>query len=87
VVLPVNRKCKAAVFTRMAKKVKKRMGRPPVGSQLVGVRVPPADLAQFMAWIDRQPDPKPTLPEALRRLARKALAREAAQQGAACSAS
>jgi hypothetical protein len=53
-----------------------------VGAKSVNVRVPPADLAQFTAWIDRQPEPKPTLPEALRRLARKALACEAAQRGA-----
>jgi hypothetical protein len=50
-----------------------------VGAKSVNVRVPPADLAQFTAWIDRQPDPKPTLPEALRRLARKALACEPPQ--------
>jgi hypothetical protein len=50
-----------------------------VGAKSVNARVPPADLAQVAAWIDRQPEPKPTLPEALRRLARKALACEAAQ--------
>jgi len=43
------------------------------------VRVPPDQLAEFKAWIERQPDPKPTLPEALRRLARKALACEPPQ--------
>ena len=43
------------------------------------VRVPPDQLAEFKAWIERQPDPKPTLPEALRRLARKALAYEPPQ--------
>jgi len=50
-----------------------------VGSTGVMVRVPPDQLAEFKAWIERQPDPKPTLPEALRRLARKALACEPPQ--------
>jgi len=56
----------------MANKVKKRMGRPPVGSTLIGVKVPPTQLARLKAWIKTQPD-KPTLPEALRRLADKAM--------------
>jgi hypothetical protein len=50
-----------------------------VGSKQVHVRVPPAELDQITAWIDRQPDPKPTLPNAIRRLTAKALACEAAQ--------
>jgi hypothetical protein len=49
------------------------------GSKQVQVRVPPRLQAELDAWIDRQPDPKPTLPEALPRLARKALTCEAAQ--------
>jgi hypothetical protein len=50
-----------------------------VGSKLYGVRIPPNRLAELDAWIERQPDPKPTVPEALRRLAYKALACETAQ--------
>jgi hypothetical protein len=55
-----------------SKKVKKRMGRPPVGSKFIGVKMPPAQLARLKAWVKRQPD-KPSLPEALRRLANKAM--------------
>jgi hypothetical protein len=52
---------------------RKRIGRPPVGSINIGVRVPPNELGVLDAWIVRQPD-KPSRPEALRRLASKALA-------------
>jgi hypothetical protein len=52
---------------------KKPIGRPPVGSTLVGVRLPPAELATLDAWIDKQDDPQPSRPEALRRLAKIAL--------------
>jgi hypothetical protein len=62
----------------MPRKVKKRTGRPPVGSKSLNVRVPPRLLEQLDAWVERQPD-KPNLPEAMRRLAYKALACEAAQ--------
>jgi len=62
----------------MPRKVKKRMGRPPIGSKALMVRVPPRLLAQLDAWIEQQPD-RPTQPEAMRRLAYKALACEAAQ--------
>jgi len=59
-------------------KVKKRVGRPPVGSKPITVKVPPPQLARLKAWIKTQPD-KPTLPEALRRLADKAMAAEKAE--------
>jgi hypothetical protein len=40
---------------------------------MTGVRIP-ADLAERLsAWIDRQPDPKPTRAEAIRRLMEKGL--------------
>jgi hypothetical protein len=35
---------------------------------MVGVRVQPDQLARLDAWIAAQPDPKPTWPEAVRRL-------------------
>jgi hypothetical protein len=44
---------------------KKPVGRPPVGATLVGVRLPPADLAMLDKWITKQPAPM-TRPEALR---------------------
>jgi hypothetical protein len=46
---------------------KKRIGRPPVGSTLVGVRLPPAELAALDAWIAEQKD-RQTRPEAIRRM-------------------
>jgi hypothetical protein len=54
---------------------KKRIGRPPVGSTSINVRLPPAELAALDAWIARQPD-APSRPEALRRFAQMALANE-----------
>jgi hypothetical protein len=39
------------------------------------MRLYPELEAALMAWIARQPDPKPSKPEATRRLMRKALAR------------
>lgn len=44
---------------------KKRIGRPPVGATLVGVRLPPDDLAALDKWIAKQKEPM-TRPEALR---------------------
>jgi hypothetical protein len=44
---------------------KKRIGRPPVGASLIGVRVPPAQLAALDAWIAKQSAPL-TRPEAIR---------------------
>lgn len=37
------------------------------------VRMPLAALARLDAWIGRQPDPKPSRPEAIRRLVEQAL--------------
>ena len=54
---------------------KKKMGRPPVGSTSINVRLPPGELATLDAWIAKQDDPKPSRPEALRRLAKIALAK------------
>jgi hypothetical protein len=53
--------------------VKKKVGRPPVGATQLNVRFPPDELAELDAWIAAQDDPKPTRPEALRRLASKAI--------------
>jgi hypothetical protein len=47
-----------------------------VGSKLLGVRVPPQQLAKLTAWIEQQPEPRPTVQEAIRRLTDKALACE-----------
>jgi hypothetical protein len=46
---------------------KKRIGRPPIGAILIGVRVPPVGVAELDAWIKKH---APTLsrPEAIRRL-------------------
>jgi hypothetical protein len=39
----------------------------------VTVRIPATDWAAITAWIDRQPDPKPSRSEAIRRLIEKGL--------------
>jgi hypothetical protein len=41
----------------------------------VNTRLPPEELARLDAWIETQPDPKPSRPEAIRRLLEKALGR------------
>jgi hypothetical protein len=38
-----------------------------------GLRMPPELEAKIDAWIERQPDPKPTRSEAIRRLIEKGL--------------
>jgi hypothetical protein len=48
--------------------IKKPRGRPRVDAKAIGLRVPPAQLARLDDWIARQPAPKPTRPEAIRRL-------------------
>ena len=44
---------------------KTRIGRPPVGATLVGVRLPPSDLAALDKWIARRSG-EMTRPQALR---------------------
>jgi hypothetical protein len=43
------------------------------GSTLLAVRLPPAEFARLDSFIASLPEPRPTRPEALRRLAGKAL--------------
>jgi hypothetical protein len=47
---------------------KRPVGRPKVGAILIGVRVPPADVAALDAWIKKRKEPDLTRPEAIRRL-------------------
>lgn len=50
-------------------KPKKKMGRPPTGiGPVIGVRLYPDMQAELDEWIADQPDPKPSRPEAIRRL-------------------
>jgi hypothetical protein len=60
---------------------KKKRGRPALyegsdgkGAQQIGLRMPPPDLASVDAWITKQPKPKPSRPEAIRRLVALGLA-------------
>lgn len=46
---------------------KKPIGRPPVGAILIGVRVPPAGVAELDTWIKKH-EPGLSRPEAIRRL-------------------
>ena len=53
---------------------KKKIGRPATGmGQMIGVRLQPDQLAALERWIDTQPDPRPSKPEAIRRLMTKSL--------------
>ena len=63
----------------MSETGKNKGGRPRVDATPVTVRVPPAQLAPLDAWIAAQPDPKPSRPEAIRKLLDGALA-EGAQR-------
>lgn len=53
----------------------KSRGRPKTTGtgELVGVRLLPDTLEPVDRWIEEHPDPKPSRPEAIRRLIRKAL--------------
>ena len=53
----------------------KKIGRPKVGATPLSVRMPPEELAALDTWIATQPDPKPSRPEAMRRLAKLGLPR------------
>src|SRR5829696_3236836 len=55
----------------------KRRGRPPTGTgELIGVRLQPDQLGALDKWIARHPDPKPSRPEAIRRMVTEHLAGE-----------
>ena len=55
--------------------IRKRIGRPPVNAVPVMVRIPPAEIEPIDAWIKAQPKPKPSRPEAIRRLVEIGLAK------------
>ena len=58
----------------IADKEKRPRGRPRTGRDpAVTVRIPTPVQAAITAWIDRQPDPKPSRSEAIRRLIEKGL--------------
>ena len=58
----------------IAKIVKRPRGRPRTGRDPArGVRMPAELEVAITAWIDRQPDPKPSRSEAIRRLIEKGL--------------
>jgi len=57
--------------------VRKLRGRASIGATPITLRLAPAQLATLDAWIVRQPDPKPTRPEAVRRLIEAGLHAEA----------
>jgi hypothetical protein len=55
--------------------IRKKSGRPYVGSVLVGVRVPPEMLAELDAHLATLPHPKPSRPDFLRQLLHEELVR------------
>ena len=62
----------------IADKPKKKMGRPPTGiGKTIGLRLYPEEEEALDAWIAKQPDPKPSRPEAIRRVLREALLQRA----------
>jgi hypothetical protein len=62
----------------IAEKEKRPRGRPRTGiGPVISMRLYPEMEAALYAWIARQPDPKPSRSEALRRLVEKGLEGEA----------
>jgi hypothetical protein len=55
---------------------KRRPGRPKIGAIQVQVRIPPAQMASIDEWIKAKPKPRPSRPEAIRRLVEMGLARK-----------
>lgn len=52
----------------------KKIGRPRTGiGPVIGVRLYPDMEAALTAWVEQQPDPKPSRPEAIRRLVGRGL--------------
>jgi hypothetical protein len=63
-------------MSRQDKVLEKKRGRPSIGKGLqFNSSFRPELAARIDAWIATQPDPKPSRPEAIRRLVEKALAR------------
>ena len=52
---------------------KRGRGRPPVGAKPVNVRFPPTEMKALDVWIKAHPAPRPTRPEAIRRLVEYAI--------------
>ena len=53
---------------------KKPVGRPATGiGTMIGVRMQPDQLEELDGWIAKQDDPKPSRPEAVRRILKDAL--------------
>jgi len=61
-------------MSRQEKKITKKLGRPATGQgMLVGVRLLPPNLSALDAWIAAHPEPRPSRPEAIRRILSQAL--------------
>src|SRR5580704_741590 len=61
--------------------IPKKRGRPSTGGRQKGImlRLDPANLSALDDWISAQPEPRPTRPEAIRRLLAEALGKTAAK--------
>lgn len=64
------------VISQMPKRSKKARGRPATGKgEPIMCRIQPEQLAALNAWIEAQPQPRPTRPAAIRALLDAALSR------------
>jgi len=59
--------------TSISRTGKKAPGRPRTDAISIDLRIAPKQLTVLDAWILAQPDPKPSRPEAIRRLVERAL--------------
>ncbi|WP_157182237.1 hypothetical protein [Methylobacterium sp. WSM2598] len=60
----------------MSETEKNKGGRPRVDATPVTVRIPPTQLASLDAWIEKQADPRPSRPDAIRKLLDKVLRKD-----------
>ena len=66
--------------TLLSEKPKRKRGPAPSGvGTLVGVRLLPPNLSALDAWIAAHPEPRPSRPEAIRRILSQALGRLSGQ--------
>jgi hypothetical protein len=59
--------------TSKSKEMRKKMGRPRVDATVLTLRLMPTQVAPLDAWIASHPEPRPSRPEAIRRILSQSL--------------
>jgi hypothetical protein len=63
----------ADLSTSKSKEMRKKMGRPRVDATVLTLRLMPTQIAPLDAWIASHPEPRPSRPEAIRRILSQSL--------------